>query len=330
MIKELTTLGLVGTLAMGSTALFGGSEAGAPPMQAERLEPVVAQDIAAASPTLAEPRTASLDGADTDEQPFDDEEALLFAAAPGGGAAPGADLSNMIASVVVDDAMQSLITPGVRNGASGLAEFQLGMGGGDAALRVLNGRADAAISTRKATSRERRNGLGEERLGDLIVTLVAHPDNPVTNLSAASLRDVLRGETTDWSQLGGNPGPIRLVLPPAGPQADLFARIAIRGDALAQRATFRNSDEERIQAVRTDARALTVVSYEAARRLSAPTLRVDGVEPSLGAVRTGRYRLGAPIYLIYAAEQKAQRAVSAVRMPEVRKSFANFLTVEQE
>lgn len=327
MIKELTTLGLVGTLAMGSTALFGGSEAGAPPMPAERLEPVVAQDVAAASPSLAEPRTAPLAGME-EAQPFDDEEALLFAAAPGGAAAKSVDMSSRIASVVVDDAMQTLITPGVRNGAADFAEFQTGMGGGDAALRVLNGRADAAISTRRATSRERRKGLGEELLGELIVTLVAHPDNPVTNLSAASLRDVLRGETTDWSDLGGNPGPIRLVLPPAGPQADLFARVAIRGDALAQSATFRTSDEERIQAVRSDPRALTVVSYEAARRLNAPTLRVDGVEPSLGGVRTGRYRLGTPIYLIYAAEPKAQRAVDAIRMPEIRKSFANFLTVE--
>ncbi|MGA0060255.1 MAG: hypothetical protein ACO3RU_11765, partial [Planctomycetota bacterium] len=207
MIKELTTLGLVGTLAVGATTLFGGSEAGAPPMQAERLEPVVAQDIAAAQPVVgaAPPPGASLGGLEAETQPFDDEEALLFAAAPGGAATAGADLSSMIASVVVDDAMQGLITPGVRSGASGLAEFQLGMGGGDAALRVLNGRADAAISTRKATSRERRNGLGEERLGDLIVTLVAHPDNPVTNLSSASLRDVRRGETPAWSQLGGPP-----------------------------------------------------------------------------------------------------------------------------
>lgn len=54
---------------------------------------------------------------------------------------------------------------------------------------------------------------GATVVGHDAIVAVVNPQNPVTRLTATALRGVLSGEITDWSQLGGRPGPITVAAP---------------------------------------------------------------------------------------------------------------------
>jgi hypothetical protein len=316
MLQKTTTFGLLGVLAAGSGAVLQTGEGFAPdgPETAARVA-----RPAPAGPRIA-PRVAPLDGLGT---------AAWFQAAPapGGGGGRIATHERDLVDVAVDEAIRGLVTPGLQAGAGSFARFG-DWTGGDVILRVLNDRADAAIACREPSAGERRRGLGEEHLGDLILVLVAHPENPVASLPSATLRDLMRGGVRDWGPVGGRPGAIRLVLPPPGPQADLYARVLARGDQLSTGAVLAAGEEERIRIVLGDRSALTVVSLEAARRMQAATMRIDGVPPSLGALRTGRYPLGSPVVLVHRGSSGADVLLRALRGPAARQALSAHLTLD--
>lgn len=54
---------------------------------------------------------------------------------------------------------------------------------------------------------------GATVVGHDAIVAVVNPQNPVTRLTAKALRGVLTGEISDWSQLGGRPGPITVAAP---------------------------------------------------------------------------------------------------------------------
>lgn len=64
------------------------------------------------------------------------------------------------------------------------------------------------------------------------LAVMAHRDNPVRALSMAQLRDVLSGRITDWSQLGGIPGPIRVFTPAAGGELEFLGERVMQGASL--------------------------------------------------------------------------------------------------
>lgn len=171
----------------------------------------------------------------------------------------------------------------------------------DAFERVLDRRAQAALMTREASPPERARGLGEVRLGDVVLVLAVHPSQRVDSIDRSRMRDVLRGSLTDWSQLGGEAGNIRLVLPTAGPTADIVARTLIAGDRLARTEDTLESDAARLEVVARDPRALAVVALATAEADSrVRMLAIDSQRPSLGAHRTGVYPFAFPIVLGYA------------------------------
>src|SRR5690606_21222344 len=163
--------------------------------------------------------------------------------------------------------------------------------------RVANGSSDAAIVTREPSAGERRRGIAEQRLGELIAVVVAHPDNPLGAITSAALRDVLRGATLDWAELGGPGGEIRLVLPAPGPSTAASA-------------------DERWRIVAGDVAALTVVSLAAASRARTKPLRIDSIEPSLAALRGGRYPFAAPIVLVHRGSEAGRAFAAALRGPD--------------
>jgi phosphate transport system substrate-binding protein len=43
------------------------------------------------------------------------------------------------------------------------------------------------------------------------IAVIVHPDNPVEHLSLQQISDLYSGKLTDWSQVGGTPGPVVLL-----------------------------------------------------------------------------------------------------------------------
>jgi phosphate transport system substrate-binding protein len=88
--------------------------------------------------------------------------------------------------------------------------------GSSAAIALVNGgEADAAFLSREPTV-EDRTQVQTLGLGFSAQVLVVHPSNPVTGLSKDQLRGIFSGAIKDWSEVGGVPGPILVVLRSAG------------------------------------------------------------------------------------------------------------------
>ena len=205
--------------------------------------------------------------------------------------------------LAIEAATQPLVVDALR--AIGRGPDRADWAGGavlDAVDRVLDRRSELAIVAREPTASERTRGLGEFRLGDLVLAVIVHPRNELAGLPRDRMRELLRGGIGDWSALGGVPGRIRIIAPAPGPTGDLFARIVIAGDRFA-RDDDRDlvaADVDRVRMVAADPHAISVVPLGIALASGARILRVDGEAPGLGAVRTGRYPFACPVVLCYA------------------------------
>ena len=85
--------------------------------------------------------------------------------------------------------------------------------GTDAALQaVLDGNIDLAAIGRPLTDAEKAQGLSAVPIARHKIAILIGPDNPYAgDISYQQFARIFRGEITDWSELGGSPGPIRFV-----------------------------------------------------------------------------------------------------------------------
>ncbi|GAB4461119.1 MAG: hypothetical protein OHK0037_09530 [Elainellaceae cyanobacterium] len=92
-------------------------------------------------------------------------------------------------------------------------QVDLAAGGTDAALQaLLAGELDLVAVGRDLTQAEREQGLVEVPLSREKIAIIVGADNPFAgDLTFEQFAQIFRGEITDWSQVGGAPGPIRFV-----------------------------------------------------------------------------------------------------------------------
>jgi len=86
---------------------------------------------------------------------------------------------------------------------------------------LASGKCDIGMSSRQITSDEARQ-CAQAGLGDMFspaceivlgldgIAVFVNKSNPINALTKQQLADIFGGRTTDWSQVGGNPGPINL------------------------------------------------------------------------------------------------------------------------
>ncbi len=94
-------------------------------------------------------------------------------------------------------------------------------GSSDAFSALLDNSAQIGMASRRIRPVEAR-ALRDAGAGNMISTsqehiiavdslvVITHPDNPVDTLTMEQLRGIYSGEITDWSEVGGNSGPITL------------------------------------------------------------------------------------------------------------------------
>ncbi|MEM6868827.1 MAG: substrate-binding domain-containing protein, partial [Cyanobacteria bacterium P01_C01_bin.121] len=81
---------------------------------------------------------------------------------------------------------------------------------------VLNGNADLAAISRPLTIEEKAKGLISVPVRREKIAIVVDKDNPFSqSLTGSQFAQIFRGEIKDWSAVGGQPGPIKLVDRPA-------------------------------------------------------------------------------------------------------------------
>jgi phosphate transport system substrate-binding protein len=106
-------------------------------------------------------------------------------------------------------------------------------GGGSSAgvAALIAGEADLAAASRPLTAEEVLDlyesfdtlGVAYPVAADAL-SVYLHPANPVRELSMATLAGIFAGEVRDWGELGGDPGPIRVLIRPPSSGTHRFFR----------------------------------------------------------------------------------------------------------
>jgi phosphate transport system substrate-binding protein len=194
-------------------------------------------------------------------------------------------------------------------------------GGTEAGLRaLLNGTADLTTASHPITP-EAVTVLAREHhtLGFSVLTardalcFYTHMDNPVVSLTTEQLADIFSGRITDWSEVGGDPGPIRVLSrdPNSGTHAYLEEHV-LKGGTVTDRATVLPGTAAIVREVSRDVYAIGYGGLAYGENVY--DLDVDGVPPFPENVRNGRYPVSRYLYL-YAA-----------RPPEgIRKRFIDWV-----
>jgi len=134
--------------------------------------------------------------------------------------------------------------------------------------------------------------------------IVVHRSNPVSALRGQQLAALITGAVTDWKQLGGRPGPIRLAWRAEGqaiPELVLNQLKLRPGQVRSRKTIFENADA--IDFVANDRNAITLAALAVAERsiksgMAIKLLAYEGVPASTRAVRDHTYALSRPLTLV--------------------------------
>ncbi|RMG08551.1 MAG: phosphate ABC transporter substrate-binding protein [Planctomycetota bacterium] len=137
------------------------------------------------------------------------------------------------------------------------------------------------------------------------IALIAHASNPVRGLTREQVRAIYRGEARSWAAFGGpRTGRIVVVHKAAGHSThDLFlAHFGLREREVRADVVV-GDNAQGIKAVAGNPLALGYVSIgaastDAARGVPLRLLALDGVAPTIEAVRSDRYPLERPLNLV--------------------------------
>jgi phosphate transport system substrate-binding protein len=175
-----------------------------------------------------------------------------------------------------------------------------GSGKGIADLRA--GVSDIAMVSRSLSESER--DLFPYSLCQDGAALVVHASNPVKGLSRRQLTQLVTGHVTDWKQLGGHAGAIKLVWRHEGQGIPELLRrsLKLKPEQIRSHTTiFENA--EAIAFVAKDRNAITAAALgvaEGSVKAGAPVklLAYAGVPASTRTVRARAYSLSRPLVLV--------------------------------
>jgi phosphate transport system substrate-binding protein len=217
-------------------------------------------------------------------------------------AGPETTLLRVAGSTTMQPAMQQLAA--AFGSEHRVVEFELrGGGSGAGVAALLAGQTDIAASSRflaeeeLAQAREREVYPVPFRIAYDAIIPVVNTRNPLTDLSVEQLGRIFRGETRNWSELGGEDRAIRVVVREAGSGTSQVWHERV-GDLTVPPAGAVQAPSS-VAVLREVGSHRGAIGYIGLGYLNAGVkpLRVDGVIGSLGNVRAGRYALARPLFL---------------------------------
>jgi phosphate transport system substrate-binding protein len=182
----------------------------------------------------------------------------------------------------------------------------------DALQALAGGRADIALTTRRVTPLEHDSMTA---LGDMTspanehvlaldgIAVVVNPANRVGQLGVDQLRAIYSGAVTDWSQLGGAPGPIDAWSHKTGSGTkDTFVKYALGATPMIDVPAARISDDDGpiVAAVNVDRNAIAYISQAnigAGRPMAISDVGGQPLLPTAANIATEDYPLSRRLYL---------------------------------
>ena len=174
--------------------------------------------------------------------------------------------------------------------------------GSDSSVQLTQkGETDFGFISRELKPAEQ----GAVRLDPLGVTgsaVVVNAKNKVTGLTKDQIRDIFAGKITDWSQVGGDPGTIKVIVR----EANSATRSSFESFFFGGKATYSTNAieifeiDETLRAIYSLKDAIGMASIYA-RTLTDSQIRllaIDGVAATRENLLSGAYKIRRPLYLI--------------------------------
>lgn len=214
---------------------------------------------------------------------------------PGLGSEKG-DTVDVIGSTSVQPFAEMLSEEFNRLGGHKLVEVQ--GGGSTAGLQAAaNGVADIGMCSRSLKEDEAKafHAVTIARDG---LTVVVHPSNPVSGLAKQQIERIFAGEVANWSEVGGEDRPIRLITREEGSGTrEAFQKLVMGKSRISPKAMTQESNGSVKELVRNDPYAIGYMSLGLVGK-ELKGLQVDGVEPTAEQVVAKKYPLVRPFLFV--------------------------------
>lgn len=187
---------------------------------------------------------------------------------------------------------------------------------------VVKGKADIGGTCRHVLQVPEEIGVKLTPVAWDALVVITNPSNPVKDISATDLKDVLQGKIKNWKALGGADMPIKVAVR----KGNTSGTDVMLGDLLFKKTDIDYAEDAvRLQSsgpvevfVEQEKNAIAVSGISSARKRNVRILNVNGVEPSRKNIINGSYMFYRPLYLVSAETPS----------PEVEK-FVRFVLSEQ-
>lgn len=196
-------------------------------------------------------------------------------------------------------------------------------------LAILEGRADLAGVAGHPKPGTLEQGVIATLIGRDTIAVVVNPDNPVSDLTRAQLKEIFTGRVRNWKALGGPDLSIHpFIVGPASATRKVF-RSAILGEANYAGCEVASPDAEILRKVETELGGIGQISAS----FLDPTWRVKAVsvEGQRALPTNPAYPIGRPLYLLWwSGRSRVADFISWVGTSEARDILlARFAVVDE-
>lgn len=205
-----------------------------------------------------------------------------------------------------------------------------GIGPNNKLSSIANNKKDIGFVARRLTDEEKALKLNEEVIGYDAIAVIVNNNCEVKDLSLDKVKKLLKGEIKNWNELGGNGGQIQIKMnqPTIGSQIISILNCLFGLDTKTLKAkniSFSDSDAQIINEVSQNENMIGIVSFNCVDNAAIYPIDIDGVEPSMENLLSGKYRLSIPFNVLYTNNIKPDMKdfISYLLGPDGQKSIAS-------
>jgi phosphate transport system substrate-binding protein len=194
---------------------------------------------------------------------------------------------------------------------------------------VVTGEIDLGYISRDLTDAE-KGKVEAVSIGSSGTAVAVAASNPVKSLTKDQVAKIFTGAITDWKDVGGTPGKIRILIRESGASTrSAFETYFFDGKkaTYATNAVEVTTYDETVKAINSFKESIGMVTMNTSTytNSSIAFATIDGVAASRDNLNTGKYQVRRPLYLVY-DPIKAKPAIKAfidfVKGPEGQKILA--------
>ena len=167
---------------------------------------------------------------------------------------------------------------------------------------VNNGDADIGFISRDLKNEE-KGKVELLRIGAAGTAVVVNAANPVATLTKAQVRDIFSGKVTDWKDVGGQPGEIKVFIREANSSTrSTFESYFFDGKPTYSKGAIEVVEiDETVKALTSFKNSIGMITL-ARRALTDPNLKlptIDGVPATLESLQSDAWKIRRPLYIVY-------------------------------